>query len=106
MALRSSAVPDCTEDPLTLDSELVARVGSSTIQQCWRTEWLLDAFGNEGRFLGTVQAPKLQSQFTTVGTYPRPNLLFIDGDTIVVAEEGDDGVFRVKRYRLVLPGEQ
>ena len=101
----SVKLPDCTEDPLTLDSELVARVGPSMFQWCWGTEWLLDAFDDEGRFLGSVEAPKLQEGFSTSGTYPRANLLFIDGDTIVAAEEGDDGVFRVKRYRLVLPRE-
>ncbi len=99
----SVKLPDCSEDPLTLDSEMVARMGPSVLQQCWRTEWLLDAFDEEGRFLGSVEAPKLQEGFSTSGTYPRANLLFIDGDTIVAAEEGDDGVFRVKRYRLVLP---
>ena len=99
----SVKLADCTEDPRTLDSDLVGRLGSSAIRQCWVPGWLLEVFDAEGRFLGPVDAPKLQSQFSLSGIVPRPNLLFIDGDTIVVAEEGDDGVFRVKRYRLVLP---
>ena len=102
----NSRLPDCTEDPSTLDSETVGRLGSSAIQQCWDTEWLLDAFDAEGRFLGPVEAPMLPSEFGVFGTYPRPLSLFIDGDTVVASEEGPDGVLRVKRYRLVLPGER
>jgi len=100
----SVKLPDCTEDPLMLDSEAVGRLGLSTFRQCWDTEWLLDAFDEEGRFLGPVDGLKLQSRFGISGIYPRANLLFIDGDTIVAAQEGEDGVVRVKRYRLELPG--
>ena len=101
---RSVKLPDCTEDPLTLDSEVVGRQGPSAFRQCWGTEWLLDVFDEEGRFLGPVDGLKLQSRFGISGIYPRANLLFIDGDTIVAAQEGEDGVVRVKRYRLELPG--
>ena len=58
---------------------------------------MLDVFDEEGRFLGTVEPPEL------IGTSPLR--LFIDGDMVVTAAEDDEGVFRVKRYRLVLPGE-
>jgi len=100
----SVKLPDCTEDPLMLDSEAVGRLGLLTFRQCWDTEWLLDAFDEEGRFLGPVDGLKLQSRFGISGIYPRANLLFIDGDTIVAAQEGEDGVVRVKRYRLEMPG--
>ena len=63
---------------------------------CWVPEgYWLDAFDTDGRFLGAVP-------FEDIPVAP----LFIGGDTIVAALADDAGVVRVKRYRLVLPGEE
>ena len=54
---------------------------------------VLDAFGGDGRFLGTVSLDHY------------PGNAFIDGETIAMAVTDDAGTIMVKRYRLVLPGE-
>ena len=64
--------------------------------ECWIPQgYWLDAFGSDGRFLGSVTLERLPSR--------RP---FIDGLTIVTAIIDESGTIMVKRYRLVLPGEE
>jgi hypothetical protein len=62
----------------------------------WLETWFVDVFDLEGRFLGEVDLPE------GFRTYPEP---FIRGSTVIAHSMGDDGVPTVKRYRLVLPGE-
>ncbi len=63
---------------------------------CWTEQNVVDVFGNDGRYLGAVDAPA-EMQFS-----PRPA---IDGDNVVARTEDEAGTIMVKRYRLVLPGK-
>jgi hypothetical protein len=64
------------------------------VEVCWLPEgYWLDAFGDDGRFLGTVSLDHY------------PGNAFVDGETIAMAVTDDAGTIMVKRYRLVLPGE-
>jgi len=66
-------------------------------EPCWRDRRIIDVFGADGRFLGEVEdVPEIR--FAT-----RPH---IDGRTIIARAEDELGTIRVKRYRLVLPGEE
>lgn len=63
--------------------------------ECWRPEgYWLDAFERDGHFLGGV----------TLARRPAGRL-FIDGTTIIAAEMDEAGTYVVKKYRLVLPGD-
>ena len=64
---------------------------------CWAEQNLVDVFGNDGRYLGAVDAPA-EMQFS-----PRP---VIAGYNVVARTEDEAGTIMVKRYRLVLPGER
>jgi len=82
-------VDDCTEDPL---DESV-----SSVAPCYRYRYTADVFdATTWKFLGEVELPG--------DTILHP--VFIGGETIVAAVEDAAGTIRVKRYRLVLPGEQ
>jgi hypothetical protein len=61
---------------------------------CWRQDWRLEVFDEEGRFLGPVALP------AGLEDYPEP---YIDGDRMVAVVTGEDGVPRVKVYRIILP---
>lgn len=87
----SEPVADCDEDPLVDRPESAPRLPA-----CWKRTFFLDAFDAEGRFLGSLPLPEEIR-------YPDSRRLKIDGDRVVAVTEGDDGVIRVKRYRLVLP---
>jgi hypothetical protein len=63
---------------------------------CWRPAFIVDAFGEDGRYLGAVAMPH--------DVTPVVQWMHIDGDMVVARSVGDDGVTRVKRYRLLLPG--
>ena len=63
---------------------------------CWIPEgYWLDAFGSDGRFLGSAELDRRPTD--------RP---FIDDDTLVAPVADDAGTIMVKRYRLSLPGEE
>ena len=89
----SREVPDC---------------GADTSTTCWVSEgYDLDAFDADGRYLGsTTFLADLRD--VTVGALDRAPTapIFIDGDTIVAAVSDAVGTIMVKRYRLVLPGEE
>ena len=89
----SREVPDC---------------GADTSTTCWVSEgYDLDAFDADGRYLGsTTFLADLRD--VTVGALDRAPTapIFIDGDTIVAAVSDAVGTIIVKRYRLVLPGEE
>jgi len=64
---------------------------------CWRRPRVFDIFEADGRFLTTVEAPSRL----------RPDIWpVIGGSMLLVAEEDDIGNVVVRRYRLVLPGDE
>jgi len=66
-------------------------------ESCWKDRRVVDVFGPEGRLLGTLDVPsELQLE-------PRP---FIRGDMVVGVVQDEAGTIMVKRYRVVLPGEE
>ena len=72
---------------------------STPANPCWRDTRFFDAFDAEGRYLGEIQG---------LSPYPwfaRPTI-FARGDMVVAPQQDDAGTIMVKRYRLVLPGEE
>lgn len=59
---------------------------------CWHDTRIVDVFGTEGRFLGTLNVPQ------ELRLEPRP---FVSNDTVVGIVQDDAGTVMVKRYRLV-----
>ncbi len=86
----SRRVADCAANPMD-EGQRAARE-----RPCWESDILIDAFGEDGRYLGDVQAPP---DALPVGTRA------VIHDRMVVAVAQDEGTFKVKRYRLVLPGD-
>jgi len=82
---------DCAEDPI--DEGYNASAG----RPCWDDEDIFDVFGADGRYFGEVDVPN--------GVTPTAGFS-VDDRRIVASVQGADEVARVKRYRLVLPGEQ
>jgi hypothetical protein len=80
---------DCDEDAETSE-EFAA-------YPCWRDRRIVDIFGPDGRFLGSLEPPP-EMRFS-----PRP---FIDGDLIVAHAQDENATSMVKRYRLVRPEAQ
>ena len=85
-------VPDCVADPLEEGAE------DAREHPCWRDTWIIDVFGADGRYLGDVEPIR--------HVWPIAATTFVRGNTVVAAVEDDAGTIVVKRYRLVLPGEQ
>jgi len=71
--------------------------GMEAPETCWKDTRIVDVFGADGRFHGQVDVPE---RFRLT---PRP---FIRANTVVGIVENEAGTIMVKRYRLVLPGEQ
>ena len=63
---------------------------------CLYPNLFFDVFDRDGRYLGSVEGFQL-----TNDTPP-----FVSGDTVIAAVQDDAGTIIVKRYRLVLPGEE
>jgi len=95
---RTVRVADCVENPLA--DQGVWDSPPFNERSCWRDVYVADVFDAEGRFLGEVTPPP------GAFTYPYPFATHIDGPRLVMAVEDEAGVVRVKRYRLVLPGEE
>ena len=87
----SLRVDDCLEDP-SEDPVLALS------KPCWPSEEILDAFGGDGRYSGEVEIPR--------GLHPSPQNVFVRDDLVLAVIEDEAGTIMVKRYRLVLPGEQ
>ncbi len=62
---------------------------------CFTLSYLIDVFGPDGRYLGSVD-----------GAMPDPTHYFIRDDMLITPTEDEAGTIMVKRYRLVLPGER
>jgi hypothetical protein len=71
----------------------------SGIARCWESRTIADVFGPDGRFLGDVEMPR------GFGIYDLRRT-FINDDMVLIVSEDDAGTIMVKRYRLVLPGEE
>ncbi len=88
----SNRQDDCVDDPIA------AGAAAARADPCWVVRWTRDVFDSEGRYLGDVQFPPgLQLSFFS---------FFARSDLVVAAVEDDAGTIMVKRYRLVLPGEE
>ena len=73
--------------------------GLEAPDSCWKETRIVDAFAADGRYLGAVDVPdELQ-----LDARPRPH---IRGDMVVGVVQDEVGTIMVKRYRLVLPGEE
>jgi len=88
----SVRLPHCGGDPL--DDEFQAAYE----RPCWDDESVVDVFGADGRFLGGVDLPD--------GVTPSAATFFVDGRHVVTLVDDANGVARVKRYRVVPPGEK
>jgi len=71
----------------------------SMSDSCWPITLSVEAFGADGRFLGDVALPDDV-------IWRGDTRASIRGRTVVTTSEDDAGTLMVKRYRLVLPGEQ
>ena len=71
--------------------------GPEAGRSCWVAVHAVDVFGADGRYLGAVEPPP--SFHLSLQT-------FIAGSTVVGATTAEAGTIVVKRYRLVLPGEE
>ncbi len=88
----SVRVADCVKDPVE------AGYRDAVENPCWESRWILDVFGADGRYLGEVEQPS--GMTSVVGMEA-----FVDGRMVVARAEDEAGTVMVKRYRLVLPGE-
>ncbi len=81
-------LPDC-------DVEAMPGPGVQ-VRRCWRSPVLIEVFDETGRYLGKVEGPE---GFDLFGP-------FIRGDMVLTQTMDESGTPMVKRYRLVLPGEE
>jgi len=79
-----------------LSPEVALTVDYLARRQCSRPSLIIDAFDRDGRYLGEV---------TGLQMWLRDNT-FVRGDTVLNVEQDEAGTIMVKRYRLVLPGEE
>lgn len=88
----SESVTGCAGDPL--------EVGWVAARQdpCWRDKAMIDAFDRDGKYSGDVAVPE--------ELLPYEGPLAIRGRMVVGVVRDDAGTYVVKRYRLVLPGEE
>lgn len=79
--------PGCDPDPV---AAMQAR------EPCWESETLVEVFDLEGTYLGRVEWPEGVALDSSA---------WIRGDTVLAVAEDGAGTVRVKRYRLVRPGD-
>jgi hypothetical protein len=77
-------------------AEAAADIQQLMESPCWTNSSILDAFGADGRYLGDIDVP------TGLRFNPRPS---VQDDRVVAVVEDEAGTIRVKRFRLVLPGQ-
>lgn len=70
-------------------------IESARATSCWRQNFIVDVFGEDGRYLGEIELPD--------DVTPVPQWMHVDGDMLIARSQQDDGVIRVKRFRIVLP---
>jgi hypothetical protein len=88
----SEPLTGCAGDPLEV-GWVAARE-----DPCWRDGATIDAFDGDGRYLGDVEVPEELK--------PYVGRLTIRGRVVAGVAQDDAGTYVVKRYRLVLPGEE
>ena len=92
----SRRLTDCVEDPL---AETVSGEQLNALQNpCWKETFVLDVFDKQGRYLGEIDTPTNMQPFA--------GWTHVVGDRVIGVEIDEAGTIMVKRYRLVLPGEQ
>ena len=84
----------CVEDPIE------AGYDAGEAAPCWRNTWIIDVFSEDGRYLGEVEAPQGLSSLSL------PLRVFVRDRLVLATIEDEAGTIMVKRYRLVLPGEE
>lgn len=84
----SVRIDDCDPDPFAVEGRA---------RTCWTSPLVYDVCGEDGRFLGSVELP---DEVTSISA------AYISGTTLVLPAEDEAGTLMVKRYRLVLPGEE
>ena len=73
---------------------------------CWEDTFILDAFDQEGRYLGEIGIPPgATAAMLTFAQGYMDRLAVVRGDLVILREQDESGTVMVKRYRLVLPGE-
>jgi len=87
----SQRLQDCAGDPLDVGYR------AARGRPCWEGRPMFDVFSADGRYLGDVDVPE---GVAALVTHP-----FIDGRRVTAVYESEAGTLKVKRYRLVLPGE-
>ncbi len=92
------------EGPATQERECIKEITPENLAEavdnrCWREESIIDVFDADGRFLGQVGHPGGNPWLIAQG-------LFVRGRMVLMWDTDDAGVHRMKRYRLVLPGEE
>ncbi len=73
----------------------------------WRDTHTVDVFGGDGRLLGSVPLPDGTGLWVRMFVEGEGQpFAFVRDDLVVMPVEDDAGTIMVKRYRLVLPGEE
>ncbi|HEX9700527.1 MAG TPA: 6-bladed beta-propeller [Acidobacteriota bacterium] len=85
----STPVADCDPDP---------QPGEPAVP-CWRRNFRYDVFGRDGRYLGPFDPPPELEQASL-------NFAHILDNQLIATAQDEAGTIMVKRYRLVLPGEE
>ena len=85
----ASPISGCDEDTFEPSQQNTA--------PCWREQRIVDAFGADGRYIGEGAVPE------ELSFEPMP---YIRGHDVIAVVEDEGGTIMVKRYRLVLPGEE
>ncbi len=89
-------VPDCDDRPQTVEDYLGANA------PCWQEVLFFDVFDESGRYLGRVDVhDEMRDAIMRYARTPH----FARGH-VTAATQDDAGTIMVKRYRLVLPGEE
>jgi hypothetical protein len=94
---RADPIPDCDSTALVEGSR------GPMPQRCFEQAWLIDAFEIDGRYLGRILLPDGVLPGGSPTGFP---YTFVRGDTVIAMVTDEAGTAMVKRYRLVLPGEE
>ncbi len=81
-------VPECDED--------LSNAEALRLNPCWRPNYLVDVFGDDGRYRGEIDVPG--------DLVPVPQWMHAEQDLLIARSEDDEGILRVKRYRILRPG--
>ena len=88
----SKRLTNCVENPIT------EGLRAAYERPCWGAERIVDVFDADGRYLGEVQVPD--------GISGEALRFSVNDRRIVAVVQDPEGTIMVKRYRLVLPGDE